>query len=140
MRRAFTLVEILVVVVILGILAAIVVPQFNNATVEAKKGATLDQLVKIRNAVAVYYVRQGNVFPDITAGAGTWGALVATTGDYLKFPPRNKWVQVAHETDIVIGSGPDPTYDGTHGWIYDPATGTIWAGSYDANDQPYPHP
>jgi general secretion pathway protein G len=140
MRRAFTLVEILVVVVILGILAAIVVPQFNNATIEAKKGATLDQLVKIRDAVAVYYVRQGNVFPDVTAGTGTWGALVATTGEYLKVPPRNKWVQVGHETDIVIGSGPDLAYDGTHGWIYDPATGSIWAGSYDMNDQPYPHP
>ena len=48
-KRAFTLVEILIVVVILGILAAIVVPQFTNASTEAQAGNCATQLQTIRS-------------------------------------------------------------------------------------------
>ena len=139
-RRAFTLVEILIVVVILGILASIVVPQFTSATQDASKGATLDQLVKIRNAVSVYYLRHGNEWPDVTPGAGTWGGLVTVGGEYLRFPPKNMWVDPSHSTEIVFGANADTSYTGTYGWIYNPSTGDIWAGSYDDHDQPFPHP
>ena len=57
-RRGFTLVEILIVVVILGILASIVVPQFASATEQAQHVATLDQLNKLRKALALYYVQE----------------------------------------------------------------------------------
>ncbi len=43
-KRAFTLVEILIVVVILGILAAIVIPQFTSASEEAAANSTHSQL------------------------------------------------------------------------------------------------
>jgi len=46
--KAFTLVEILIVVVILGILAAIVVPQFASATSDAQKATVADQVAKMR--------------------------------------------------------------------------------------------
>jgi len=45
---AFTLVEILIVVIILGILAAIVIPQFTSATQDAKSAATYNELQKLR--------------------------------------------------------------------------------------------
>ncbi|MBX3362554.1 MAG: prepilin-type N-terminal cleavage/methylation domain-containing protein [Phycisphaeraceae bacterium] len=48
-KRGFTLVEILIVVVILGILAAIVVPQFTNAANEARGGNTATQESTIEN-------------------------------------------------------------------------------------------
>jgi type II secretory pathway pseudopilin PulG len=127
-------------VVILGILAAIVVPQFSNATEEATSGATLDQLTKLREAVAVYHVRNGNVYPNVTAGAGTWGGLITVGGEYLRFPPKNLWIGQPNDTVIAIGVGPDSGYQTTHGWIFNPTTGDIWAGSFDANDQPYPRP
>jgi len=140
--RAFTLVEILIVVVILGILAAIVVPNFTNATEEASKNATLDQLVKIRHAIAVYHLRHGNVYPNVTAGPGAtaWGGLVTVGGEYLRFPPKNMWVDSSVADVVVLGNAPDPAYQNTHGWIFDPATGNVWAGSFDANDKPYPKP
>lgn len=138
-RRAFTLVEVLIVVIILGILAAIVVPQFANATEDATSGGTFDQLAKIRNTMAVYYVRTGNTWPNVQPGVGTWGEIIGV--GYMREAPVNLWVgnNVAGRT-IIFGVGPDPGYQTTHGWIFNPATGDVWAGSFDAQDRPYPRP
>src|SRR4051812_3800531 len=50
-RHAFTLVEIMVVVVILGILAATIIPQFVSTTQDAKVGAAKADIAQLRNAV-----------------------------------------------------------------------------------------
>jgi len=138
--RAFTLVEILIVVVILGILSAIVVPQFTGTTGEAQKMATLDQLVTIREAIDLYHVRNGAVYPTIVAGAGdaAWGELVGP--GYMRQGAINSWVGGAGATTIVIGNAPDAGYQSVHGWIWDPVAGKLWAGSYDPQDAPYPKP
>ncbi|MFM9994200.1 MAG: type II secretion system protein [Phycisphaerales bacterium] len=143
-RRAFTLVEILIVVVILGILAAIVVPQFSNATAEASANATFDQLSKVRRALAVFYVRNGNSFPNIVAGNGivAWGELISAPG-YLREAPVNLWVGQPNAEVVITGPTPDPGYQTTHGWIFvdsGPTRGDLWAGSFDAQDSPYPRP
>lgn len=139
-RRAFTLVEILIVVVILGILAAIVIPQFTNATEESQRTATLDQLVKIRRAVEVYWVRN-NAYPSIQAGDGTWGEIVdPNSKTYLRGIPPNAWVGGANAKRIEMRSTPDTGYTSAYGWIYSSATGQIWAASFDGNDAPFPKP
>ena len=61
-RKAFTLVEILIVVVILGILAAIVVPQFTNATQDAQAGNIKAQLSTINQQVELFKART-NAYP-----------------------------------------------------------------------------
>ncbi|RKY11715.1 MAG: hypothetical protein DRP65_03460, partial [Planctomycetota bacterium] len=50
MKKAFSLVELLIVVAILGILAAIVVPEFQTYTQQAKEAAAKDNLRILRNA------------------------------------------------------------------------------------------
>jgi general secretion pathway protein G len=142
-QRAFTLVEILIVVVILGILAAIVVPQFSNATQQASSTATVSQLAKIRNAVGVYYVRNGNIYPQITAGDGTWGEILTPAGGYMKQPPRNKWVDPAVASTIIIRDTPDTGYTAPsppYGWIFSQTSGQVWAAGFDGTDEPFPHP
>ena len=62
-RRGFTLIEILIVVVILGILAAIVVPQFTNATEQAEETAAHSQLNVLRGQVSLYFAKHGTVTP-----------------------------------------------------------------------------
>ena len=135
-HKAFTLVEILIVVVILGILASLVVPQYARATEDAKKQATFSQLVKVRDAVRVYYYRNSNTLPNISAGTGTWGELI---GDgYFKSIPDNLHVGGTNGTVITIGVGPDTARTTAYGWIYNPTTGDVWAASFDANDEPLP--
>ena len=134
MRSAFTLVEILIVVIILGILAALVVPSMVNAADDAAETATYTELGKLRRAVDAYRARE-NSLPDVTGGDGTWGGLVSS--EYLKSPPINAWVGRTNGSVIVLGDTPDGGFQSTHGWIYDPATGQIWAGAHDDLDAPY---
>ena len=137
-RRAFTLVEILIVVVILGILAAIVVPQYAHATEDAATVTAIHDLQKLRRAIEVYKAKNANGLPSVTAGKGTWGEIVSP--NYLKRAPYNNWVGGANGSTIIIGNGPDAAYQKTHGWIYDDTTGEVWAGSFDAKDEPLPKP
>ena len=83
-RRAFTLIEILIVVVILGILAAIVVPQFTDAADDANDAAVRSQLQTLRGQIELYYAQNAE-YPDLVADG--WTDVI--DGDYLMAAPTN---------------------------------------------------
>ena len=56
---AFTLIELLIVVVILGILAAIIIPRFTVAASDAKKNSCAQNVANINTQVEKYYFDQG---------------------------------------------------------------------------------
>jgi len=134
--RAFTLVEILIVVVILGILAAIAFAGFTGATADAQSNCTYSELQKIRRHVGVFQARNSMTLPDVTQGDGTWGEIIGP--NYLYSAPVNSWVGGANGKVIRFGTQPDTAYQTDYGWIYDPNTGTIYAGGFDLNDHPLP--
>jgi prepilin-type N-terminal cleavage/methylation domain-containing protein len=69
-RRGFTLIEILIVVVILGILAAVVIPQFTNATDDASLSAARTQLQTLRSQIEVYRAQRGGYPTSDGSNAG----------------------------------------------------------------------
>ncbi|MEC5217198.1 prepilin-type N-terminal cleavage/methylation domain-containing protein [Actimicrobium sp. GrIS 1.19] len=69
----FTLIELLIVVIILAILAAIVIPQFTNTTVDAKESTLDANLGAMRSAIELYKIQHNGLYPGAAlsnAGAG----------------------------------------------------------------------
>jgi len=62
-NKGFTLVELLIVVIILGVLAAVIIPQFGSSTADAKLAALNATLGEMRNATERYYHDHNSVYP-----------------------------------------------------------------------------
>src|SRR3954465_4635161 len=77
-KSAFTLIEILIVVIILGILAAIVIPRFANASKDAKRAALSQQLNSVRVQIQLYTVEHGDQRPP-NLGCNNWNDLINTS-------------------------------------------------------------
>lgn len=72
-QSGFTLIEMLIVVIVLGILAMIIIPQITISTEDAKISTLQTNLAGIRSAIEVYYVQHSNIYPgekDISGGTG----------------------------------------------------------------------
>lgn len=124
--HAFTLIEILVVVVILGILAAVVIPQFTHASSDASSSSLRAQLHAIRSQVELYRVRHQGVLPPLglTNNVTDWDPLVAPVDEpaYLQGAPYNPFTGSAG-----IGDGEATDI----GWVWDDGTGLIFAPYFD---------
>jgi len=62
-RIAFTLVELLIVITIIGILAAVAIPQFSDSSTDAKIAALDQSLASIRSAIELYHHQHNDVYP-----------------------------------------------------------------------------
>jgi general secretion pathway protein G len=147
-RRAFTFIELMVVVVLLGIMAALVVPQFSNAAALARESTLRDELRNLRSQIAVYAAQHRATNPGYpggnTAAAPTAAAFadqltsytdeqgrtaqtpdaVFKFGPYLRLIPRNPFTN--HSTVRIVPAGPFPAAPlNTHAWVYQPSTGKI---------------
>jgi general secretion pathway protein G len=138
-KRGFTLVEILIVVVILGILAAIVIPQFTQASTEAKTNSLASDLQTLRSQIELYKVQHNDTPPalatfnsemvyctDISGTASTSKARDATHqyGPYLENVPANPFNNL---NTLGASTAAAPLADNSAGWGYDATTGEIHA-------------
>ncbi|MFM7260530.1 MAG: type II secretion system protein [bacterium] len=71
LRRGFTLIEILTVVLILGILAALIVPNMTGFMSDATTSAARSQLAAVRGQIEMYKLRHGGVVPGVSGTDGT---------------------------------------------------------------------
>lgn len=78
-QAGFTLVELLIVVIILSVLAAIIVPQFSSATIDAKEAALDANLARVRSAIELYQAQHNGIYPGAVDADGAAGCT-GTTG------------------------------------------------------------
>ena len=135
-KSGFTSVEILIVVVILGILAAIVIPQFTQASTEAKTNSLMSDLQTLRSQIELYKVQHNDNPPtfatftaqmtetsniDGTASGNKIRTAASPYGPYLQQIPANPFNdKVTIDNSTVAG-------DNNGGWEYDEDTGEIHA-------------
>jgi len=128
-KGGFTLVEILIVVVILGILAAIVIPQFTEASTEAKTSSLMTDLQTLRSQIELDKVQHNDTPPTfadfVDQMTGTTDIAGATTGSdygpYLQKVPTNQF----NDKSALDNTG--TAGDGVGGWEYDASDGSIHA-------------
>ncbi len=124
-RTGFTLVEILIVVIILGILAAIIVPQFTDASNEARMSSIQSDLQTVRSQIELYKAQHNDEDPwaqsDGTS-VGFWTQMTTKTnpdgtaggnlGPYLQQEPGNPF---RNDSTTVLNVADD----GDAGWHWD---------------------
>ena len=133
-KGGFTLVEILVVVVLLGILAAIIVPQFTNAGEESRTSALLTDLRRIRSQIEYYKIQHKDQLPAVTGETANDFLRRMTTrtdadgnvgndyGPYLPTMPVNPFND--RSTVRIDGAAAGSNTDG---WRFDTTTGAFQA-------------
>ena len=76
-QAGFTLIEMIIVVLLLGILAMIIIPQITVSTGEARLNTMRTNLNTVRSAIELYYHQHDNTYPGAVKTDGTGTATIA---------------------------------------------------------------
>jgi type IV pilus assembly protein PilA len=157
-QKGFTLIELMIVVAIIGILAAIALPKFADMLEKSREGATRGNLDSIKSAINIYNADQAGAYPVILTD--THAASSTDVNFVKKYMDSLPSVKVTAKSDLnanaLQGSGPgvgnsivtsaiiQTNYNGAgngvattalnantagKGWRYDSIEGRMWVNS-----------
>ncbi|HYO07436.1 MAG TPA: prepilin-type N-terminal cleavage/methylation domain-containing protein [Tepidisphaeraceae bacterium] len=144
-KGGFTLVEILIVVIILGILAAIVIPQFTSASQDARKNSLTSQLQTLRSQLELYKLQHLDKMPaDLIGATPSWAQFVNRTdkngstgvdaathpfGPYLQAVPVNSLNGYTGVATVNVDTAADPgdaVTGSSIGFVINASNGKVW--------------
>ena len=156
-RGAFSFIELIVVIAVIGILAAIAIPRLSQGATESRPNATQQDLAVLQKQIDLYAVEHGGIYPgfkgDGANAAHSAKAFVAQLtmytdyagkasavpsggchyGPYLRqgMPALKYGPKAGLDGVLVVSGGGGLTYQASQdvGWIYDDTTGEIVANT-----------
>jgi prepilin-type N-terminal cleavage/methylation domain-containing protein len=141
-QRGFTLIEMIIVMIIMGILAAFIVPQVGTSTEDAKLNTIKTDLMTMRNAVEIYYAQHNGFYPggrknDGTAGPTAGEAATAFVEQLTQYTDSHGDVQRTKDAThkygpyVKVGQLPVNPYNESNAVVCDMATTDITVRNWD---------
>lgn len=135
-RNAFTLIEVLIVVIIMAVLAATIIPQFSSSTNDAKNSSAVFNLHTIRSQIEMYKVHHLGKVPALNTFADQMTKPTDvngnTSGTNLVYGPYFQGQVPANPfngSNTLVAptkTPPDAPNGTTAGWQYDATTGGFY--------------
>jgi len=119
-EKGFTLIELVIVLILLGILAAVAVPKFVDLQKDAKKSGVKGATASVRSALNVYYANKAIKGGGPLQFPQDETSLKAAVGGAIPVNPIN------NKSDVKIGTDAFGTTNSAYGWIYNKDTGQFW--------------
>lgn len=129
-QKGFTLVELVVVILILGILAGVAAPKLLNTSGTATDNGLRQTLAVVRDAIELYAAQNNG---DLPPCSGTGADFRTALETYLRgdFPPSPVGTE---DEDITPTAAADPTADDNTGWMFSTTSGTFICNSTDTDN------
>ncbi len=129
----FTLIELVIIIVVLGILAAVAIPKYFDMVSDAKESACRGALGGLRSAVSIWYAKEA-----LETGTASWPPIdsLQTVGIVMEqsIPPNPYQSDDSAPDSIVTGVTKGTTVGSRGGWAYNPSTGEIWPNTSVAGE------
>lgn len=140
-RNAFTLVEVLIVVVIMAVLAATIIPQFSDSSKDAKVSSVKFNAHTIRSQVELYKSQHDGGLPgddllELTTKTNDKGTTSSADGPlvygpYISKLPNNPFTGSNTVKEITADPATSTDVNTTDGWLYNKTTGHVWINHAD---------